>query len=209
MNNKYFLFILGIFSITMLQAQVLTESFETWPPENWLLEPLSDNGAWVQNNGDFPTMTGDAGPGSAFDGDFAAMYNNYEYVPNVSGSLTTPAFDISSLETPILQFYWWNNDAPLKPALIIIQTSINGADFLSIDTIEAKQSGEDWVSYYHLLDANVSHVKIIGVSDYGLKNTYIDAFSITEAPDCLEPNSLTIVDTQFDAVTIDWVDGNN
>jgi len=208
MKNQYLLLLILIFSIPILRAQVLSEEFESWPPENWVLEPEIDNGAWVQDNGNYPTSTGNAGPGSAYEGEFAAMYNNYEFIPEVSGSLTTPAFDLSSLETPIVQFYWWNNDAPLQPALIIIQTSVNGVDFVAIDTIEAKQSG-DWVFYYHLLESDVSYVKIIGVSDYGLKNTYIDSFSISDVPDCLQPNSLSVLDTQPTSVTIDWVNGNS
>lgn len=209
MRKIYLLIVLSIASLSFLQAQVLTEGFENWPPENWILEPASGNGSWVQNNGDVPTGGGNAGPGSAFEGEYAAMYNNYDYVPEVSGSMTSPAFDLSDLEIPMLKFYWWNNDAPLEPALIIVQSSVNGVNFSTLDTIEAKQSGENWIEYYHLLDDDIAYIKIIGISDYGLKNTYIDEFEITEAPNCLQPNNLITTDINPTSATIDWNNGNN
>jgi hypothetical protein len=209
MKKHILLLLLGFLATSFIFAQVLSEDFENWPPENWVLEPATGNGAWLQNNGDVPTAGGNAGPGSAFEGEFAAMYNNYDYNPGIFGSMTTPSFDISGLNTPMVQFFWWNNDAPLEPALIIVQASSNGSIFVTLDTIEAKQSGEDWVEYYHLLDANISYIKIVGVSDYGLKNTYIDAFSIVEAPDCLQPNSLSVIESNPNSVTIDWIPGND
>lgn len=209
MKKIYLLITLIYLSLNTLTAQVLYEDFEIWPPVNWVLEPVSGTGSWVQNNGDVPTGGGNAGPGSAYEGEFAAMYNNYDYIPEVTGSMTSPAFDLSPLEIPMLKFFWWNNDAPLEPALIIVQNSADGINFSTLDTIEAKQSGEEWVEYYHLLDENTSYIKIIGVSDYGLKNTYIDAFEISEAPNCLQPNSLSTTDINPTSVTVDWNNGND
>ena len=212
MKNQYLIAItiLSIFISTFSNAQVLEEGFESWPPALWTLEPAAGNGAWVQSDCDIPTGGGNAGPGEALEGEFAAMFNNYDYIPNVTGSMTSPAFDLSSLETPMVHFYWWNNDAPLEPSRLVIQSSSDGISFNTLDTIATIGSGETtWIEYFHLLEANITHIKITGISDYGLKNTFIDGFSIEEVPSCLQPSNLTAINIEPTSVNIDWTNGND
>ena len=209
MKNLLFLFIFLFVNLYFVSSQVLEESFESWPPNGWTLNPETGAGSWVQNDGDFPSGTGNAGPGFVMDGDFAAMFNNYDYLPEVSGSMTSPEFDLNSLTNPLLTFYWWNNDAPLEPALLIVMSSTDGINFMSLDTIEAKGSGENWVEYYKILDHNVTNIRLVGISDYGLKNTYVDALSIAEGPDCLPPTDLVASNINSESVQIDWTNGND
>ncbi|NPD45282.1 MULTISPECIES: T9SS type A sorting domain-containing protein [unclassified Lentimicrobium] len=188
-------------------GQIINESFETWPPADWTISPNSGTGAWVQNNGIYNTDDGNAGPGFVFDGEQAAMFSNYDFIPNIEGSITTPSFDLSSLITPYLTFQWWNNDAPLEPSLLKISTSIDGVIFVEIDVIEATGSGDNFVEYHKVLDPDVVKIQITAVSDFGFKNTYVDAFIIDEAPDCIKPNDLSLVYTDGNSATIDWTNG--
>lgn len=214
-NTKYntmkyssVLIIFLLFNIFGSYSQVLEESFENWPPAGWTLNPESGAGSWVQNNGDFPTSAGNAGPGSAYEGDYAAMFSNYDYLPAIEGSITSPIFDLSSLTYPLLKFYWWNNDGPLEPAQLIVYASSDGINFITLNVIETAACG-DWTEYYTLLDANIIQIKLTAISDYGIKNTYVDAFSIEEAPSCLGPSNLMAENIGPHSVEIDWANGNN
>lgn len=212
MKYQYYLIyiLVTLFLTSSLNAQVLEEGFESWPPALWTLDPISGNGEWVQSNCNIPTPGGNAGPGQAFEGEFAAMFNNYDYIPNVSGSMTSPAFDLSSLETPMVHFYWWNNDAPLEPSRLVVQSSSDGISFTTLDTIATTGSGEsNWIEYYHLLETNITQIKITGISDYGFKNTFVDAFSIEEAPSCLQPSNLSAFNIEATSVDINWTNGND
>lgn len=211
MNKKYpipyiLTLIIMVSSMTAF-SQIVNESFETWPPSGWDISPETGNGAWVQNNGTYITDDGNVGPGFVFDGEQAAMFSNYDFIPDVQGSMTTPLFDLSTLTVPYLTFQWWNNDAPMQPGLLKILTSIDGMMFVEIDEIEVKESGENFVEYHIVIDPEVVKIQIIAVSDYGLKNTYIDAFIIDEAPSCIKPNELSLLNTSASSATIDWING--
>lgn len=205
-NTLYsFLMIAMIFmvQINQSQAQVLEEGFETWPPVGWTMDTVNGNGAWGQDNG------ANNGPGSAYEGDQAAIFRSYDFIPGVTGSMTTPAFDISTSTDPIVHLFWWNDDAPLEPCLLIINTSTDGTSFIAIDTIIATGSGPEWIEYNHLLNNNVTHIKLTAISDYGLKNTFVDAFSIEEAPNCLPPTNLVVDELTSTTALINWTIGNN
>ena len=151
---------------------VLFEGFETWPPAGWTLDsPTGDN--WIQDDGT------DHGPGSVYEGTYAAMYNNYDISSGDYGSMTTPAFDVSALDYPTVSFYWWNDDGSYNPATLEVLSSTDGTTFTSIDTIEVYNS-DGWVQYSHSIGTDVTHVKLTATSDYGFKNTFVDAFEIKE-----------------------------
>ncbi|MCK4359021.1 MAG: hypothetical protein KAW92_09825, partial [Candidatus Cloacimonetes bacterium] len=164
---------------------VVDEGFEgTFPPTGWTLESATDDN-WVQNDGT------SHGPGSAYSGLYAAMYNNYDYSSGNSGSMITPAFDISTLTSPQLDFYWWNDDSASNPAKLVLYTSDDGTTFVPFDTLDVCQSG-GWVNYNIALATTVTHVKFEGISDYGMKNTFVDNFKIGQpAPYDVAVNQLT------------------
>lgn len=209
MRNFIFPFLFLLFTPYIVISQVFEESFESWPPSGWTLNPEIENGAWEQNNGNYLTDDGNAGPGFVMDGEFAAMFNNYEYIPDVEGSLISPEFDLSSLNHPLLTFFWWNNDAPLEPSKLILSSSTDGISFTSLDTIIATQSGENWREYFKIIPSNVTHIKITAISDFGYKNTYVDALSISEGPDCLPPTDLVVNNITGENVQIDWQNGDS
>lgn len=204
---QYILILTMLISSFSASSQIINESFEIWPPTDWSISPNSGTGAWVQNNGTYNTDDGNAGPGFVFDGEQAAMFSNYDFIPNTEGTMTTPSFDLSSLNIPYLTFQWWNNDAPLEPSLLKISTSIDGVMFVEIDVIETTGCGDDFVEYHKILDSDVVKVQIMAVSDFGFKNTYVDAFIIDEAPDCIKPSELSLVYTDGNSATIDWLNG--
>ncbi|MCK4339264.1 MAG: hypothetical protein KAW87_04675, partial [Candidatus Cloacimonetes bacterium] len=164
---------------------VVDEGFEgTFPPTGWTLESATDDN-WVQNDGT------SHGPGSAYSGLYAAMYNNYDYSSGNSGSMITPAFDISTFASPQLDFYWWNDDSASNPAKLVLYTSDDGTTFVPFDTLDVCQSG-GWVNYNIALATTVTHVKFEGISDYGMKNTFVDNFKIGQpAPYDVAVNQLT------------------
>lgn len=181
-------------SFTTLYAPITSfpyeEGFETWQPAGWTLTSSTDDN-WVQDNGT------SHGPGSVYEGTYAAMYNNYSITSGNSGSLITPPLDLSSLTSPMVEFYWWNNDGSTKTvkdkknatkdskavATLTIATSTDGTNYTDIETIDVYGSGADtWVKYSHAIGTDVQNLKITATSDYGLKNTFIDAFVIKEAP---------------------------
>jgi len=155
-----------------------SENFDgNFPPTDWILEPTTGEGQWVQDD------CSSYGPGNAFEGASAAMFNNYYFSEGVEGSMTTPALDLSTATNPLLQFYWWNNDEETNPASLIISISTDGATFTQIDQIDVFGCEEtSWVRYQKNIDKNITHIKITGVSDYGYSSTFIDALTIEEVP---------------------------
>jgi hypothetical protein len=172
--KKTILFLLV--SLTMLCTHadwVIDESFEgTFPPNGWLLNPTSGVGAWVQNPGT------SHGPGSAYDGDYAIMFDNYAYQVGNSGSFVTEQFDISSYENPVLNFYWWNNDFLGAPeAVLHILTSFDGTNFVEIYSFNTVQS-QSWQNQEIPISNATVKIKFTADSDFGLYNTYIDKIRI-------------------------------
>jgi len=142
----------------------------------WTLDPATGDGAWVKHNG-----AGLRGPGGlVINGSYAAMFTNtYEF--GTQGSITTPAFNLTNAVDPVISFYWWNGDPAVNPSKILVQTSVDGTTFDTIDTINANQCPyHSWSEYVRLLPLNVVKVRLTGVSDQGVADTYVDYFSIAE-----------------------------
>ncbi|TSA26378.1 hypothetical protein D4R71_03905, partial [bacterium] len=197
MKKIVLIFAIMLLTFSIAHAQwVVDEGFEgTFPPTGWLSESASGD-LWAQDDGT------DYGPGSAYSGTYAAMYNNYDYSSGNSGSMTTSAFDVSTLTSPQLDFYWWNDDSSYNPAKLILYTSDDGAVFTPFDTLDVCQSG-GWVNYNTPLATTVTHVKFEAISDYGMKNTFVDNFKIGQpapydvAVDQLTPDAIIIEGTSY------------
>jgi|GEM_PF-7112164 len=172
-----------------------SESFDgTFPATDWTLDPESGSGAWVQNDGST------YGPGSAFDGGFAAMFANWDYSTDTEGSMISPALDLSASSNPVLKFYWWNNDGESSPASIKVSTSTDGETYTELEKIDVFGSGETtWVEYQSFIENTVTHIKITGVSDYGMKNTFVDKLIIEEGPSA-PIATLNLVEADFGQV---------
>ena len=153
------------------------ESFETWPPQDWELDPESGTGSWESDN------CVSFGPGNPLDGTAAAMFNNFNYNYGSLGSMISPPFDTSGLNQPRLRFSWWNNDPATDPAILNVYTkSLTGSWELQRN-IETHSSGQtSWVEEIILIPIQHAYVKFEAISDYGYKNTFIDKFIIEENP---------------------------
>jgi len=172
MKKITLIFMIMLLTFSIAHAQwVVDEGFEgTFPSTGWTLESASAKN-WVQNNGT------SHGPGAAYAGTYAAMYNNYSYSSGSSGLMTTPAFDVSTLTSPQLDFYWWNDDSSYNPAQLLLYSSTDGTTFTLFETIDVYGSG-GWVNYNSTLATDVTHVKFEAISDYGMKNTFVDNVKI-------------------------------
>ena len=172
MKKIVLIFAIMLLTFTVAHAQwIINEGFETtFPPTGWLSESATGD-LWVQDDGT------DHGPMSAYSGTYAAMYNNYDYSSGDSGSMTTPAFNISTLTSPQLDFYWWNDDGTYNPAYLLLFSSTDGAVLTQFDSISTHSSG-GWVNYNTPLATDITHIKFEAISDYGMKNTFVDNFKI-------------------------------
>ncbi|MFA7549070.1 MAG: hypothetical protein WCY66_09215, partial [Candidatus Cloacimonadales bacterium] len=147
-----------------------------FPPMGWTIDPTEGEGTWVKHNG-----SGNRGPGGfVFAGNYAAMFSNaYSY--QTQGSIYTPTFDLSNAVSPAISFYWWNGDPSPNPSKIVLYTTTDGENYVEFDMIEANLCPYDgWVEYVNVLPNNVVKVKITGISDQGIADTYIDNFAIAE-----------------------------
>nr|NQU90236.1 carboxypeptidase regulatory-like domain-containing protein [Bacteroidota bacterium] len=152
----------------------IDEGFETWLPAGWS-EDIP--GAWMQGDGTI------FGPGSAYEGNYAAMFYNPIYPVGAAASLITPTIDISGVFNPQLSFYWWNNDVATDPATLDVYTSVDGVAFDFVETIDTWGSGmTSWVKYETSIGNNVTKIKVTATSDRGDFCTYVDKFVVEEGP---------------------------
>ena len=164
-------------SFAFSQSKINDGSFEslTWPPDGWTINPEWGDGAWQIDDGSY------FGPGSAYDGTYAAMFDNYDYANGVSGSMITNTFDLSSLLFPTLSFYWWNNDVSSSPSKLQVY-AFNGATYNLLGQIDTYGSGATtWVNFSMVIPANTTKIKFTGISDFGVLNTFIDKITLQEA----------------------------
>ena len=174
-------------TLTLFADPILSEGFETWPPTGWTLDPADGSGSWVQNDGT------SYGPGASYEGTNAAMFNNYSYSSGTTGSIITPSLDLTAMSSPVLSFYWWNGDSESNPATLTIATTTNGTDWTDVLVIPVFGT-TDWANVILPLTTDVTDVKFTALSDWGMKNTYLDAVTIDEAPAnpvfAIEPDSV-------------------
>ncbi|NOZ03378.1 MAG: T9SS type A sorting domain-containing protein [FCB group bacterium] len=96
--------------------------------------------------------------------------------------MISPAIDLSTATAPLLKFYWWDDGSSYTPAQLIVATTTDGATYTPIDTIDTYGSGSTWVLASYSLGLDVTGFKLTGVSDWGVKNTFVDLLTVEEAP---------------------------
>ncbi len=154
----------------------LTESFETWPPTDWTLDPASGTtGAWEQDMGD------DHGPGNVVDGTYAAFFNDYDYSSGTVGTITTPAVDLSSATAPRLVFYYWDSGGS---DFVDVLVSTDGTVFNSVYNTSTTVSSwtETIVDLSSYAGNSTVYIQFAGSSVWGYDNPHIDLVSVEEAP---------------------------
>ena len=136
-------------------------------------------------------------------------FNSYSNSNNLTGELITPTFDLSSLPTAILKFYFKN---PTGGNFEVLISDDGGATYTSLETSLIGQTA--WLKKtYDITEYISSNVKIkfLATSNFGDGDAYVylDAINIDQAP-VLPPNcatSHTPVDLATDVVrnsTLTW-----
>lgn len=186
----FFLIIVFFLSSFFAQAQtietiVLSESFESWPPQDWILSPDTGRAAWKQDD---CKATTPPSPGKAKEGSYAAMAN-YFNMPFGTTSLTTPTLDLANVRNPVLSFYWANNsetEVDYKPKLTIWAT-FDDSTYHQIDSIITTNIN-GWQSYERGLDKRTKRIRISAVKrSVHYINTFLDVFTIKEGASCVLP----------------------
>ena len=155
-------------------ATLSSEGFETWPPTGWTLSPSSGTGAWAQDSGD------DYGPGSANSGSYSAFFNDYDYSSSSSGTMTSPAIDLSSVSGANVVFYYWDSGGS---DVVVVSASTDGTTFTTIYTTSSAVSpwtevSVDLASY---IGNSAVYIQFSGTSVWGSSNPHIDDFAVQAA----------------------------
>ncbi|NQT96639.1 MAG: choice-of-anchor D domain-containing protein [Candidatus Marinimicrobia bacterium] len=165
----------GPYTFSVSRTTYLTEDFETWPPTSWTLDPATGTGAWLQDSGD------DYGPGSAQEGTYCAFFNDFDYSSGTTGTMTSPAIDLSSATAPRLAFYYYDSGGS---DVVIVKGSTDGTTFTDLHTTPSTVT--PWTQTVVDLSAYVGnstvYIQFYGSSVWGTSNPHIDNFSVEEAP---------------------------
>ena len=151
------------------------EGFEDAPLAGWTLDPATGTGAWLMDAGD------DHGPGAVVEGDSAIFFNDYDYSSGTTGTITSPAIDLSGATAPRLSFYY--QDASGSDVVDVL-ASTDGTSFTSIYTTDS--SVPEWTEIIVDLTSYAGnatvYIQFAGLSVYGVNNPHIDAMLVAEAP---------------------------
>jgi len=123
--------------------------------------------------------------------------------------LVSPLIDLSSLNTPALTF-WYHMFGPNMGTLSVDVDAGSGFD-LDVFTISGQQqaAGSDaFIEQIVDLSAYTGQsvrIRFRGVKGGGFESDIaIDDFKVDEAPSCLKPDNLALVDVFFDSAEVSW-----
>ncbi|NBC57034.1 MAG: T9SS type A sorting domain-containing protein [Bacteroidetes bacterium] len=189
------------------------EDFETFAQTTSLVEDecwtevSTDTYAWDVSNSDTPS-TG-TGPNQAFSG------NNFVFTEASSGSvgdealLLSPQIDVSSLAAPALSFYY--HMFGINMGTIHVDVDAGSGFDLDVFTLSGQQQanqGDPWIQQFVDLSAYAGQTITIRLraerGDGFESDISIDDFSVDEAPPCLKPTNLALVDVFFDSAEVSW-----
>ncbi|OQY29649.1 MAG: hypothetical protein B6244_02995 [Candidatus Cloacimonetes bacterium 4572_55] len=157
-----------------------TESFETWPPNGWTLDPATETGAWLQDNGT------DYGPGTPHTGTSCAFFDDYDYSSGTTGQMITPVMDLSSAADPSLMFWYYDGGGYDGGGsdYVSVQISTDGTTYTGIYTTPLNTTAWELCSVdlaAYVGQANVT-IAFVGTSVWGYSNPHIDDVSVGEPP---------------------------
>lgn len=146
---------------------------------------------------------------SVFHSGATAIEHESEWQGNKTTALTTPCLDLSQRTSPLLSF-WYKNQDPLTSmgTTIYIYTSINGEDFTQQTTFRAGTVGQ-WERFVFSIDKSAAYVKMAIKTQelYGTSaSTYIDDFFIGETPVdlCLSPKDFVVSSFKATSAELSW-----
>jgi hypothetical protein len=154
------------------------------------------------------TSSSSTGPGTAHSG-VKYFYTEASYgVANDTAILTTPLVNVSTLTTPMLQFYYHMYGSTINKLLIEVN---NGTTWNVVDSIVGQQQTSEtalWsvrniilTGYTGTIQARFTGIR--GTSFYG--DMSIDDISFIQAPSCPAPTSL-IAPTTANTANLGWTE---
>ena len=175
---------------SMLQAKsakisYIRESFETWQPVYFNLDPSSGSGAWLQS----PVQSASyISPQAGADGGHGAEFDSWDYYAGTSGDMISIPVDLSSASSPVLSFYFWNHTDQTgygnSDYTVVSISNDGGTSWNILDTLSGDV--DTWTYHSYSLNGYIGDtvlVKFTGYSDYGGSNMGIDMVVIGEIPD--------------------------
>ncbi|MDD3686529.1 MAG: lamin tail domain-containing protein, partial [Bacteroidales bacterium] len=153
------------------------ETFETWPLVNWTVEGTSSY-VWESNNGT------SHGPGSAFEGTLAAMFDVYNASSGNTTTMTTAEIDMSTAVSPILKFQYWMEGSADVNLWIKAEISTDGTNWTQIFYQQQDGIISSWTEVtVPLVGTNsTTQIRLTGSSDWGTYNLFVDDLQIKETP---------------------------
>ncbi len=182
-------------------ALPFTETFETWPLTNWLVEGTSTH-VWEQNDGTA------YGPGSVIEGTYAAMFDVYNASRGSTTSMTSKVIDMSSASFPELTFKYWMSGSVDPDLWLKAEMSTDGGTTWT-ELFYQEQDGtiNAWTdAKIALTGANATtKIKITASSDYGMKNLFVDDLKIMNV-DYPAPTNVQATNITSSSADISWTE---
>jgi hypothetical protein len=164
---------------TDVETVILSEGFEGGTlPAGWTDSPGTS--PWLFNAG----TSGSPNPGAPHTGSFAACFNIYSYPTGTIDTLITPVMDLSAYSgSYIVSFWGWDAPDPYgyvdSAYFILCENGVNTTYLGRLPiTSSWTQTGFQFTS-----TSTAAQIKIVGYSDYGYTDPYIDDFVVEEFVD--------------------------
>ena len=194
------------------QTVYFTEDFENYgstiPNQGgWVSNPAAGN-TWQIGNGSqmIEAYNIECGPGSAYEGDSCANFDDWNYPEGTVCEMTTPSIDLSASTHPILKFWYWNKENAEKVDTVqILVSNDNGANFTHIYT--TPNIANDWTKLTVNLDnyaTQTIQIKFKITGAFGMTNSNIDLITVEEQASCPEVEDLIVSNTTETSTVFSW-----
>ena len=186
--------------------------------ENFSIGGLSlDEDCWTEDSqtgfvweaSDDDTGSAGTGPNSSFEG------NNFVYTEATTGSqgdeaiLLSPFIDLSNLSSPVINFYLHMHGADMGTLHVDVDDGTGFTD--DVFTISGQQQpnqGDAWLEQFVDLSAfagQTVQIRLRGERGVGFTSDIaIDDFNVVEAPSCLKPSGVTVVNEFAESAEFSW-----
>ena len=186
--------------------------------ENFTIGDLgTDEDCWSEQSqtgfvweaSDDDTFSTGTGPNQAFEG------NNFVFTEATTGNqgdeaiLLSPFIDLSNLSSPVINFYLHMHGGEMGTLHVDVDDGTGFTD--DVFTISGQQQpnqGDAWLEQFVDLGAfagQTVQIRLRGERGDGFESDIaIDDFNVIEAPSCLKPNSVTLVNEFFDSAEFSW-----